>query len=82
MVKAPFYLFEIEMEIFSRHSPIMIKPVFSIRPKAFDAINVIAAFRSTFFFANNNVIASNIKECVSKSVIGILKASWLSMLSH
>lgn len=60
----------------------MIQPMFSIRPKAFYTINMVTAFGSTFFFANHNVIAANIKERISMTVIGIVKASWLSILSH
>jgi hypothetical protein len=60
----------------------MIQPMFSIRPKAFNTINMATAFGFTFFFADHNVIASNILERLSMPVIGIVKASWLSIVSH
>ncbi len=40
MIEAPFYFFKIEMEVFLRHSSVMIEPMFGIRPEAFYAISV------------------------------------------
>jgi hypothetical protein len=53
------------MKIVFRETTIMREPMFSVRPKAFDTINVITAFGSVFFFANHNMISANIKERIS-----------------
>jgi hypothetical protein len=63
------------MQIFSRHTPIMIQ-------QAFNTINMVTAFGFTFFFANHNVITANIKEHISMPVIGIVKASGFGMFGH
>lgn len=79
MVKPPFNLFQIEMEVFLWHSSVMVKPVLGVRPEALDAVKMIAALGSTLFFLDYHMIPSNIEKGIGMPVIGVVEACSFGM---
>ena len=60
----------------------MIKPMFSIRPKTFDPIDMISSFRFSLFFADCYMLATDIEESIRMPIIGVEKTPWFSMYLH
>ena len=82
MVEPPLDFFEIEMKVFLRDTTVMIKPVFSIGPEAFNTVDVCSTLGFSFVFLYHHMISSDIKECVGMPVIGIVKAAGLCVINH
>lgn len=82
MVKSPFDFFEIKMEVFFWDTPVMVKPMFCIAPKSFDAIDMIPSFGSAPLFADYHMISMYIQECVGMPVIRVEKTSRSSISKH
>jgi hypothetical protein len=82
MIESPFDLFEIEMEILFRYSTVMIQPMFGVRPKTFNSIDMITSPWSAEFLLNDYVITTNWKERISMPIIGIIQTPRFRMGSH
>lgn len=57
----------------------MVKPMLSIRPKAFDTIDMVSSFRFSLFLADRYMLATDIEESIRMPIIGVIKTSWLGM---
>ena len=82
MVESPFDLFKIKMEMIFRDSTVMIQPMFGIRPKTLNPIDVVTSSGSAEFFLDDDMIPTNGKKGVSMPIIGIIQASRLRMGGH
>jgi len=60
----------------------MVKPVFSIRPKALGTIDMVSSFRFSRFLSDRNMVATDVEEGIRMPIIGVVKTSWLGMCLH
>lgn len=61
------------------HSTILIKPVFGITPKSFNAIKVVSSFRLSFLFSYHHMFSSLSQGSISMPIIRIIKTSGFGM---
>ena len=72
MVKPRFDFFQGEVEVFLRHTTVMIEPVFRIRVKALNTIEMISVFRFSLFLSDYHKVTADIKKGVCLPIIGIV----------
>ena len=63
------------MKSFARYPSHGVEPIFGITPKAFNTIDVVAAFGAPFFFANNHMLALEPQAALSMPIVRVIKTS-------
>jgi Mg-chelatase subunit ChlD len=63
------------MEELFRHSAMVIEPMLSITPEAFNAVEMVAPLGSASLFPDNDMRTSHRQSSVSLPVVGVVEAS-------
>ena len=82
VIKPPFDLFEVEMEVLPGHPTVWVEPGLGIGPEAFDAVEMVPALGSALVFRDGHVIASHSERSIRMPVIRVIEAARLGMLGH
>src|SRR5919204_4155401 len=79
MIKAERDFTQVKVEKLLRHSTIHIEPMFSVTPKAFDAIQVVTPLRTASLFPDDDMLAAHTQRGISLPVIRVVETSRQSM---
>lgn len=82
MIESESHFSEIEMEVSPRNAPVGIEPMLSIAPESLDAVDVIASFRATFLFPDDNVLAAHGQGRISLPFVSVVETSGCRMRDH
>lgn len=75
MIETEPDLLQIEMEGGSGHTPILVEPVFGIRPKSFDPVDLVPPFWLPFHLGGHHVVAPHGQGSVVVPVVGVVQAA-------
>jgi hypothetical protein len=82
MIEPERHFSEVEMEVSPRNAPVGVEPMLSITPESLDPIDVIASFRATFLFSDDDVLTTHGEGRISLPFVGVVEASGCRVRNH